>query len=675
MESKTDEIQGWFDKIDDLLVAVDNKGAIIRVNQAWIDYCEKNNLDQPIIQGAGDYLELLNQNSNAEAADTIKKMMELEVPEYTTHFPYTDKDGNKIWFEVKIKSVKLEPDQPAGALIFHSPVKENGIQSITVETVLESMTDGFYLLDDQLRFLYINEVAEKIIGRKRADILGAKAHEVFPKLKGSNLEQQLLAALQTKEHTEFDEKFADYDGWSHIKLIPLKDGGLAIYFQNIEQQKQLEEKLTEFAYYDFLTGLPNRRKMTEIAFSLKEKKRKFSFFYINLDNLKFINALYNYASGDKVVVSVAERLQSLADERCHIGRLEGDEFIVIRESAPGERLELFAEKLMDLFKDPFLLADFQSAYVTASIGIACIPFDTERLRDLVAFAETAMYEAKKEKGSSYSFYRPKMRAKRERRVLIEKSLMECLEDSGFYFTVQPQISGGGINLSGIEVLARWKHPVLGELSPLEFIEVAEQSGTIAHLTTHLLHEVLKVIKSWEQLYGWNIKTAINMTPSLLANPVFFDDFFNLLEQYQVCPSLLEVELTEHAEMAYSETTMRNLELCREKGISIAIDDFGTGFSMISYLTQFPINKIKIDRYFIRKIGEDAKSEAVLKSLIHLAQSIECELLAEGVERPEEVLFLKENSCTVFQGYYYDKPLKIKDFEQKYLSVKAFSAQK
>ncbi|PKH10265.1 EAL domain-containing protein [Planomicrobium sp. MB-3u-38] len=675
MESKTDEIQEWFDKIDDLLVVIDNKGEIVRVNQGWIDYCANNNLDQKIIQGAEDYLELLNQSSNAEAADTIKEILELEIPEYSTHFHYMDKDGDKLWFEVKIKTVKLDSNEPAGAVIFHTPLKGSGIQSITVETVLESMTDGFYLLDDQLRFNYINEVAEKIIGRKRDEILGLTAHEVFPKLKGSNLEHQLLTALRTKEHMEFDENFSNYDGWSHIKLIPLKNGGLAIYFQNIEQQKKLEEKLTEFAYYDFLTGLPNRRKMTEIAFSLKERKKKFSFFYINLDNLKFINALYNYASGDKVVVSVAERLQSLSDHRCHVGRLEGDEFIVIRESAPGERLEIFAEKLMDLFKDPFMLADFQSAYVTASIGIACIPFDTERLRDLVAFAETAMYEAKKEKGSSYSFYRPKMRSQRERRVLIEKSLMGCLEDSGFYFTVQPQISGGGINLSGIEVLARWKHPVLGELSPLEFIEVAEQSGTIAHLTTHLLHEVLKVIKDWEQLYGWNIKTAINMTPSLLANTVFFEEFFNLLEHYGVCPSLLEVELTEHAEMAYSETTMRNLELCREKGISIAIDDFGTGFSMISYLTQFPINKIKIDRYFIRQIGEDAKSEAVLKSLIHLAQSIECELLAEGVERPEEVLFLKENSCTVFQGYYYDKPLQVKDFERKYLSDLSFSSQK
>lgn len=558
----------------------------------------------------------------------------------------------KLWESAKVESF--------------SPMSDKVIRSITAETVLESMTDGFYLLDNNLKFDYINEVAEKTIGKNRFDVIGRSIQEVFPDLRGSNLEKQYLRVLHTKDSVEFEDYFGSYDAWFHIKMIPLKRGGIAIYFQNIDQRKKLEDKLTDFAYCDDLTGLPNRRKMTEIGISLKEKKKKFSFFYINLDNLKFINSLYNYSSGDKVVVSVGERLQTLADHRCHIGRLEGDEFIVVRESEPGERLEAFAEKLLEIFREPFMLADFQSAYVSASIGIACIPFDTERLRELVAFAETAMYEAKKEKGPSYSFYRPKMKANRERRVLIEKSLMSCLEGSGFYFAVQPQISGGGINLSGIEVLARWNHPVLGELSPLEFIEVAEQSGTIAHLTTHLLHGVFKMIKDWEERYGWNVKTAINMTPSLLANPLFFEEFFKLMEEYGVCPSLLEVELTEHAEMAYSETTMRNLELCKEKGISIAIDDFGTGFSMISYLTQFPINKIKIDRYFIRKIGEDAKSEAVLKSLIHLAQSIECELLAEGVERPEEVDFLKKNSCTVYQGYYYDKPLNIKDFEEKYL---------
>ena len=547
-----------------------------------------------------------------------------------------------------------------------SPMSDKVIRSITAETVLESMTDGFYLLDNNLKFDYINEVAEITFGKCRLDVIGRSVHEVFPDLRGSHLEKQYLRVLNSKECVEFEDYFGSYDAWFHIKISPLKRGGIAIYFQNIDQRKKLEGQLMDFAYCDDLTGLPNRRRMTEIGISLKEKKKKFSFFYINLDNLKFINSLYNYSSGDKVVISVAERLQTLADHRCHIGRLEGDEFIVVRESEPGERLEAFADKLLDVFREPFMLADFQSAYVSASIGIACIPFDTERLRELVAFAETAMYEAKKEKGPSYSFYRPKMKANRERRVLIERSLMSCLEGSGFYFAVQPQISGGGINLSGIEVLARWNHPVLGELSPLEFIDVAEQSGTIAHLTTHLLHGVFKMIKDWEERYGWDVKTAINMTPSLLANPMFFEEFFKLMEEYGVCPSLLEVELTEHAEMAYSETTMRNLELCKEKGISIAIDDFGTGFSMISYLTQFPINKIKIDRYFIRKIGEDAKSEAVLKSLIHLAQSIECELLAEGVERPEEVEFLKKNSCTVFQGYYYDKPLNIKDFEMKYL---------
>ena len=157
-----------------------------------------------------------------------------------------------------------------------------------------------------------------------------------------------------------------------------------------------------------------------------------------------------------------------------------------------------------------------------------------------------------------------------------------------------------------------------------------------------------------------------MTPSLLANPDFFDDFFQLIDQYGVDPKLIEIEITEQAELTYSDRTLENLKLCESKGISIAIDDFGTGFSMIAYLTHYPISKIKVDRFFVQKIGQDKKSEAVLTSLIHLAKSIECELLAEGVERPEEVAFLSANDCTLYQGYLFDKPMNLQEFEDKYL---------
>src|SRR5690606_9838844 len=181
-------------------------------------------------------------------------------------------------------------------------------------------------------------------------------------------------------------------------------------------------------------------------------------------------------------------------------------------------------------------------------------------------------------------------------------------------------------------------PEFGEVSPLEFIQIAQETGAIFPLTVHLLEEVFAQLKTWEHRYGWKLSTAINMTSPLLSNPRFFDKFIELMDQYDIDPGLIEIEITEQAELTYSPQTLENLLLYKSKGMSIAIDDFGTGFSMISYLTTFPINKIKIDRSFVQKIGHDCKSQAVLKSLIYLAKSIECELLAEGVEKMEEVRF-------------------------------------
>ena len=245
-------------------------------------------------------------------------------------------------------------------------------------------------------------------------------------------------------------------------------------------------------------------------------------------------------------------------------------------------------------------------------------------------------------------------------------------ENGFFFVLQPQIDGSTGSIVGAEVLMRWNHPKFGMVSPVEFIKTAEETGSIRPLTTHLLEQLFIQIKKWEASYGWNLRIAINMTPSLLTNPLFFSHFFKLIHEYDIDPNTLEIEITEQAELTYSEEIMENLLLCQNNGITIAIDDFGTGFSMISYLTHFPIDKIKIDKFFIQKIGQDYKSEAVLKSLIHLAKSIECDLLAEGVERLEEVEFLEANGCHVFQGYWFDRPLSLHDFEEKYLKPRILS---
>lgn len=666
MENDNGQIQEWMNTLDDFLIAIDENGIIFRVNQAWINFCTEHDVRESLWKTGANYFEELEQCGKERELQSLKQVLTNELSEHKQMYPFLLGDGETQWLEVKVRGVKLASGHSNGAIIYHKPITLHSIQPITAEIVLESMTEGFYLLDDHLQMVYINEIGEELLQCNRRLVVGRGLLEWFPEAIDTAFQYQYERALKEQIIIEFVDYYKPFDKWFQVKACPLKKGGLAVYFQDVSERKKTEAQLAESAYYDYLTGLPNRRLIIETTQSLIEQRKKISIFHIHIDNLNYANALHHHNAAETIMKRFSKELKELANETCHVGRLDGNEFIIVRKSNTGEKLAGFAEKIEEIFYKPILLENSQKVHVSISIGIACHPFDAQTMDELLSYAEIAMCEARNVRGSSYTFFRPQMKTLRNRRSVIEDGLTGDLKTNGFYYTLQPQIDGDSGKIIGAEVLSRWVHPELGELSPPEFIQVAEETGNIISLTSHLLIEVFTQIKDWEKRFGWNLRTAINMTPSLISNPNFFDSFFELMDQYNINPKLIEIEITEQAELTYSPKTLENLLLCKSKGISIAIDDFGTGFSMIAYLTHFPINKIKIDRSFIQRIGQDRKSEAVLKSLIHLAKSIECELLAEGVERMEEADFLRANDCSIFQGYLYDKPLKATDFEQKYI---------
>ncbi|WKA60307.1 EAL domain-containing protein [Planococcus shenhongbingii] len=669
MEDDKGQILAKMNKMDEFLIAIDENGTIFKVNQVWIDFCVANDIEESLWKPGANYYDQLIACGKESELQIIKQVISQEAGEYTEMYPFLLKDNVVQWLEVKVRAVALAPGQTRGALLYHKPIGLHSNQMITAEIVLESMSEGFVLLNEQRKFTYLNEMAEKLLQCKRKNVVGRGVLELFPEVLDSPFHHHYEQGIRKKGVLEFIDYFHTLDTWFQIKVYPLKKGGLAIYLQDVSERKKIEEKLVEAAYYDYLTGLPNRRLLFQTARSLIEKGKNFSVFHLNIDNLYFVNAVHHYKAGEIIMKKFAEELKEFSSETCHVGQLDGNEFIVLREVSKQEHVGDVAKRMEDIFLQPVVLENSQKIHVSASIGIACFPFDAQTLDELFSCAEIAMYEAKNVSDSFHSFFHPMMRASYNRKLAIEEGLTGDLKANGFYYTLQPQIDGNSGELIGAEVLSRWVHPEFGEISPLEFIQAAEESGHIVALTSHLCAEVFTQIKDWEARFGWNLRTAINMTPSLLGNPVFFDDFFRLMEQYKIHPKLIEIEITEQAELSYSPQTLKNLLLCKSKGISIAIDDFGTGFSMISYLTHFPINKIKIDKSFVEKIGQDRKSEAVLKSLIHLAKSIECDLVAEGVEQIEEAEFLLANDCSIFQGYLYDKPLTVIDFEAKYLQTR------
>jgi len=665
----SDLLQGWMDTDEEFLIAVDPNGIILRVNQAWLNFCDAHDVGSSIWKVGGNYFEPLERNGKEKEVQSLKQVLANEKEEHTQTCSFPLKNGDIQLLHIKAWRVQEASGGSRGAIIYHKPLTLHSIQPITAEIILESMTEGFIFFDDHLNIMYINEIGEELLHCKGKNIIGKGFLEGFPEAINTPFDRHYERALKEQVVIDFIDYYKPFDTWFQVKAYPLKKGGLAAYFQDVSERKKTEELLAESAYYDYLTGLPNRRLLTQKTRLLLEQQKELAVFYLKIDNLNFINTVHHYDVGDDVMKNVALQLTGLLDESSHVARLDGNEFIILKETVPSDCLAHFAEQIQRIFRQPINLKSSQKVNVSASIGIACYPVDSPVMDEVYSYAEMAMEESKIDRNPSYTFFHPRMKVTQDRRLAIEEGLAGDLTKNGFYYSLQPQIDGVSGEVVGTEVLSRWAHPELGELSPLEFIQVAEETGDIVRLTGHLLREVFTQIKNWENRYGWKQRTAINMTSSLLSNTDFFDRFIALMDEYEIDPAFIEIEITEQAELTYSPKTLENLLLCKSKGISIAIDDFGTGFSMIAYLTQFPINKIKIDRSFVQKIGQDHKSEAVLKSLIHLAKSIECELLAEGVERTEEADFLRANGCTIYQGYLYDKPMRADDFEKKYIKAR------
>ncbi|HSI65781.1 MAG TPA: GGDEF domain-containing protein [Planococcus sp. (in: firmicutes)] len=666
METAGQQIQELIEARGDFVVLLNPKGIIIHTNQNWIDYCLKRQLSSEHWTVGENYLRCLEETkkfSELQCIDSVlhgSKKEEFQLSTFTT-------EEKADYLSVKYRQFPISSKTQGIILYKQLLVDETPLSHLNTEVVLESMTNAFFLLDNQMRFDFVNAETEKVLRRKKEELIGRSIWSCFPEAVGTEFYSTYMHAAQERIAIQFEEFFAPLDSWFTVKVFPVKEGGLAVYYQKIPKEEELEAVLLEIPYKDYLTGWPNRRKFEEKIEHVLKQNLPFSLLYINLDNFKHINTFYNHHTGDQLISRIAKCLNNLVFTDDIAARLDGDELILLHLHQKNEDVEGYVKRVREVFTEPFVTESAQSFTVTASIGVSSYPKDACNSKKLVAFGEKAMRTAKKQRGASYTFFHPDMGYDLARRVVIERSLAGDLGAQGFHFAVQPQINCETRELTGIEILSRWKHPALGTISPIEFIAIAEETGTISRLTNYLLEEVFSFIQNEKKHDGSFPKTAINVTPSLLASKPIFENLFALMAKYQIAPEDIEIEITESVELISSEITLSNLRACRSKGISIALDDFGTGFSMLAYLVDYPVDKIKLDKSFVAKIGKDLKSEAVLKSLIQFVIGIDCELLAEGVETQLESEFLQENGCPIHQGFFYDKPLAPEAFKQKYLN--------
>ena len=435
---------------------------------------------------------------------------------------------------------------------------------------------------------------------------------------------------------------------------------LASIERNTHLRHEAENSLLRMAQYDFLTGLPNRQKLQEqldkILVDAGRRQRRVAVLCVGLDDFKSVNEQYTYQAGDQLLLALADRLRAHSGRLGALARLGGDQFALVQADIeqPYEAAEL-AQSILDDLEAEFAL-DHEQIRLRATIGITLFPEDGDSTEKLLQKAEQTMTLAKSRSRNRYQFYIASVDSEIRRRRELEKDLREALGRNQFHLVYQPQISYADHRVVGVEAQIRWQHPEHGLVPPDLFIPLAEQNGTIIPIGEWVLDQACRQLREWHDQGFTELRMAVNLSTVQLHHAELPRVVNNLLQIYRLPPRSLELEVTETGLMEDISTAAQHLLSLRRSGALIAIDDFGTGYSSLSYLKSLPLDKIKIDKSFVQDLLDDDDDATIVRAIIQLGKSLGMQVIAEGVETPEQEAYIISEGCHEGQGYHYSKPL-------------------
>ncbi len=424
-----------------------------------------------------------------------------------------------------------------------------------------------------------------------------------------------------------------------------------------------DDKLFKYkflAYHDALTNLPNRlyfdSYLQQLMNECKNEQQKFALLYIDLDRFKQINDSLGHKYGDQVLKEATKRLGSCKEEAHFLARVGGDEFIcIVPKVGTRSEAEEIASAFIDALAKPFCLNEIE-CYLSASIGISFYPFDGDDADMLVTYADSAMYRAKNQGKGCYQLANVEKNAGAYETLMFEQELRKAVKQEDFLLHYQPKVDVLKQKVVGFEALIRWEHQQFGMISPQHFIPIAEETGLIIPIGTWVLKEACRQHMEWRHAYQQDFSVAVNISSNQFLEKDFVDQVFKILAEIGMPPNLLELEITESILIQHSELIIQKINQLRTHGIQISMDDFGTGFSSLNYLKKLPVDTLKIDRSFIQDLETSEHSSAIVKAITMLAQYLNINVVAEGVETIGQLEKLKEPKCNQIQGYYYSKPL-------------------
>ena len=529
----------------------------------------------------------------------------------------------------------------------------------TQKIILDTIADAVISTDNGGAVLSINPAGQRLFGVKAESILSKNLNQLL------NIED--TKKFLSTHSGNVQEVIGIHNNGSQLTLggnftliASDRSKGYVVSLQDISKRKQDEQKVLHQAHFDSLTNLPNRflslDRMSKLRERAMARDSMLAILFLDLDGFKRINDTMGHDAGDDILVRVAERLSDL-DSRMHtVGRLGGDEFIILIENfLQKEDLIPILERIRQSFQDEFLVSG-RKLSITTSIGVAIYPQDGDSTSTLLRQADLAMYHSKEQGKNNYTFCSAEMNEAVIQKIRIEEELSDALKQEELFVLYQPKIDLRSGKISGAEALIRWDSKNLGNVLPSEFIPVAEASNAILGIGDFVLEESMKFITEYSLLFGTDFQIAVNISPCQFNEPGMVDGLKELLKNYNVSPKSLEFEITEGVLLSSSNLVQDTLESIHQLGIQIAMDDFGTGYSSLSYLRNYPFDVLKIDRSFINKLEDSDADKELVIATIAMAHGLKLKVVAEGIETKEQRDILKTMDCDIVQGYFYGKPM-------------------
>lgn len=622
------------------------------------------------------FLRHLKGNTHPDDFRTARKAlishMRGNTEQYLVRYRIRQEDGSWSWFEDSGQTVEWNDKgrsvRMLGTRRDVSREMEHTEQLKLGSIVFQNTTEAIAILDKRFHFMMINNSFITMTGYDSDEVIGKHTMDL-----GDSLEKRDTLKAITKELEQSDfwqgeitdqrKSGSAYPMWLKINVVRDKANKISHYIcllSDLTARKEVDRKLRYLTYYDKLTGLVNRDLfMDRLHSSLQHSHRSdtpLALFLINLDRFKLINDTFGHAAGDRVLRTAAERLSQIFNDADTVSRYNSDEFaIAVEFDQDIADIEKKARKAIEVLNIPVQIEN-KDLILSASIGISISPLHTKGMHTLINQAELARNQAKTMGGNVFHLYSEHLGDSSAERLHLENELHNALEKHQFEVFYQPKQSLKSNRIESAEALIRWNHPTHGLISPVKFIPLAEEIGLINKIGEFVLRTACIQARRWSSRGYGDLKVSVNLSAQQLKAEGFMRLLETIIQETELAPQRLTLEITESLLMDDVEETIRKLQEIRDLGVGLSIDDFGTGYSSLSYLKRFPIDILKIDQSFIKDINNNSDDAAITKAIIAMAHSLDLRVIAEGVETIESREFLRDQNCDLIQGFLVSRPL-------------------